>query len=98
MLTPRTVASRAFARLIPALDEVVVHVRRGGSGNLDIGVVDAAATDVAGGHYRAWIDVDPADEGSLRGVPGIDHPRFLMLAEGAMSTIPADANARAPRT
>ena len=83
---PVAVGRVALARLVPALDEIVPHVRGRRPGHLDIDVVPR--------HGDAG-EVEAAHEGRLRWLAAIDHPALLVLAEHARRPVPADFQARA---
>src|SRR5450631_350886 len=63
---PDSIISRAFASLVPALDEVVVHVCRRRSRHLDIDIVVVALAYVAGRYDRMRVQIDAADERGFR--------------------------------
>src|SRR5690606_34483792 len=96
---PAAVRLVAVARLVPALHEVVVHVRRGGSPQLDVDVVRAAdrSRRVAGRRHRLACEVDAADESDLARRAGVDEPALLVLAAGAVRLVPARLPARVAR-
>ena len=82
---PVAVRRVTLAGLVPALDEIVAHVRRRRPGHLDIDVVQP---------HRDAGEVEAAHEGGLRRLAGIDHPALLMLAEHRRRPVPADLEAR----
>ncbi len=93
--SPAAVGDRAVAGLVPPLDEVVMHVARRRPGQLGIDVVKLP--------FRAGVPrnpvgparrVDPADEGDLGRLAGIDQPALLVVAAGSLVTVPADAETR----
>src|SRR6266851_1527368 len=82
---PVTVRGLPLARLVPALREVVMHVRRGRTGYLRVDVMPL---------HRHDGEVQATHECRLGGLAGIHHPALLMLAEEGGCPVPADLEAR----
>ena len=81
----------AFARFIPALDEIVVHVGRRRTAQLQIDVVNIAvfARRMATCRNRSVVEIDAPDERDLIRVAGIDQPTLLVMAMIVRQGVPA---------
>ena len=93
---PRRPRRISLAGVIPALNQVVMHIDRTGPRQLQIDVVVLALAAMAGRDHRVRIEVDPADEGDLSGLAGVDQPALLMLGIARRRLVPADGDAGRP--
>src|ERR1700730_8585147 len=82
----------AFARLVPALDEVVLGDADGRADELDVDVVVLPLTVVPRRDHGMRVEIDAPDEGGFSLLAGIDEPGLLMLTEPRVRAIPSDAN------
>ena len=88
----------ALARLVPTLNEVVVHIGGGWIPQLDVEVVDVwlRSRRMARGRDRCRIQIDSAHESHLGCLARVDQPALLVLAEAIGQLVPARAESAAP--
>ena len=91
---PTPISSRALARLVPALHEVVVDICNAGTGQFDADImvltdVVLASWGMTGADQRMRIEIETPDECRLPMLTRVDKPGLLVLAEPWVSAVPA---------
>ena len=87
----------AFARLVPALDEVVLDIDCGGAGQLNIDVMIVAFAAMAGRDHGVGIEIDAAEKGGPGLLAGVHEPALLMLTKAGFGAVPPDPDVFAAR-
>src|SRR5208283_5920307 len=90
--SPAAIYGMTLARLVPALDEVVMDIDRRRTGQFYVDVMVLALAAMARSNHGMRIEINPAKENGLRLSAGIYQPALLMLTESSVSAIPPDAN------
>ncbi len=90
--SPAAIDGMTLARLVPALDEVVMDIDRRRTGQFQVDVMVLAFAAMARTNHGIRIEINPAKENGLHLRAGIDKPAFLMLTESRLRTIPSDTN------
>jgi hypothetical protein len=93
LMTPPPVIAHAFARLVPALYEVVVHIGCCRSDNLDVGIV-AMALGVTRSSCGSRGEIYAADKRHFGGSSGIDQPTLLVMEVVPVRAIPTSPEGR----
>jgi hypothetical protein len=87
IMAPPPVVESTLARLVPALNEVVVHIGGCWPDNLDVGVV-SMALGVTRCPCRPRGEIYPADERDLGRLTRIDEPTLLVMEVVPVRAIP----------
>ena len=95
--SPSAIFRMTLACLVPTLDEVVMDIDRGRTGQFYVDIMVLAFAAMPRSNHRVRIEIDPAKESGLRLRAGIDKPALLMLTESRLGAIPPDANGRIAR-
>jgi hypothetical protein len=96
ILAPRPAAGVPFARFIPALSEVVMHVDHRGAADFEIDIVVLPFAAMAGRDHGVRVLVDAANESGLAVPASVHQPYLLVLAKAGLRPIPANTQARSP--
>src|SRR6266446_190654 len=91
---PVAVLLLPLAGLVPALDKIVLDVRRRWPDYLDVDIVALATAKMARRSERSGSQINPANKGRFGRPAGIDHPALLVLAESGCRPIPTNPEAR----